>query len=484
MPRRIPDNPIDLIPLYPKQKQFVRSNTMFTTYGGARGGGKSRGVQELCKIYAKLFPGIQILLVRRTYKDIFKNHVIPLQVQLHCVVDNDPKRAATWSRDEGAFKFANGSRITVGYCDNEMDVLQYQGLAYDMVILEEATHFTEFQYETFTEIVRPSGFMQVPFKPRMRLTCNPGGIGHEWVKRLFIDKQYKDTENPDDYEMIHAKVYDNKFIMDNDPQYVKRLENLPPERRAQMLDGDWNVFSGLFFIEFEERYHVIPDGRLPLDKNYNLYVSIDYGLDMFAAYFICVTPYNKFVFDEIHKPGLLISQAATAIRTKIDDLKLRYEDFVAFLGPDDLWNTSQENGRCKADLWSDYGINLTKSRRDRSAGWLAIKEDLYVDYSLPENERENSCVLKIWRKCSNLLRCIPKLQTNPKNSDDCMTEPHDLTHGPDALRTFYNYWLNVPDEIKSRKSIKVAQELYEDYLNASDEVREYLENKYGQIFCI
>lgn len=484
MARRIPDNPIELIPLYPKQKIFIRSNTLYTCYGGARGGGKSRGVQELCKIYAKLFPGIQILLVRRTYKDIFKNHVIPLQVQLHCVVDSDPKRAATWSRDEGAFKFANGSRITVGYCDNEMDVLQYQGLAYDMVILEEATHFTEFQFETFTEIVRPSGFCQVPFKPRMRLTCNPGGIGHEWVKRLFIDRKYKDTENPDDYEMIHAKVYDNKFIMDNDPNYVKRLENLPPERRAQMLDGDWDVFSGLFFIEFEEKYHVINDGRLPLDKNYNLYCSIDYGLDMFAAYFICITPYNKFVFDEIYKPGLLISQAANAIRKKIDDLKLDYDDFTAFLGPDDLWNTSQESGRCKADLWSDYGINLTKSKRDRSAGWLAIKEDLYVDYSLSEDKRGDSCVLKIWRKCKNLIRCLPKLQTDPKNSDDCMREPHELTHAPDALRTFYNYWLNVPEEIRSQKSIRVTQELYEDYMSASDEVREYLENKYGKIFCI
>ena len=105
-----------------------------------RGGGKSRAVQELVKIYCKLFPGIQILLVRRTYKDIFKNHVIPLQVQLHCLIDNDPKRACAWSKDEGAFKFANGSRITVGYCDNENDVLHYQGLAYDLVILEETPH--------------------------------------------------------------------------------------------------------------------------------------------------------------------------------------------------------------------------------------------------------------------------------------------------------------------------------------------------------
>lgn len=484
MARRIPENPIELIELYPKQKQFVRSSKEYTCYGGARGGGKSRAVQELVKIYCKLFPGIQILLVRRTYKDIFKNHVIPLQVQLHCLVDNDPKRACAWSKDEGAFKFANGSRITVGYCDNENDVLHYQGLAYDLVILEEATHFTEFQFQTFTEIVRPSGFCKVPFKPRMRLTCNPGGVGHEWVKRLFIDRNYKEGENPDDYEMIYAKVYDNKYIMENDKAYVKRLENLPPERRAQMLEGDWNVFSGLFFIEFDEKYHVIRDGRLPRDGNYNLYTTIDYGLDMFACYFIAVTPYNVLVFDEIYEPNLIISQAAAKMKNKIADLGFSMDDFTAFLGPDDLWNRSQESGRSKADLWSDNGINLTMVKRDRSAGWLAIKEDLCVDYSLDPDKRANTAKLKIFSKCSNLIRTLPKLQTDPKDSDDCMKEPHELTHAPDSLRTFYTYWLAIPEEDKHGKCIRVPQEVYEDYLNASDDVKEYLENKYGKIFCI
>ena len=113
-----------------------------------------------------------------------------------------------------------------------------------------------------------------------------------------------------------------------------------------------------------------------------------------------------------------------------------------------------------------------------------IKEDLAVDYSLPPEERKDSCRLKIFSKCTNLIRCLPKLQTDPKNSDDCMKEPHELTHAPDSLRTFYTYWLSVPEEIKNQKSLRVPKEVYDDYLNASDEVREYLENKYGKIFCI
>lgn len=479
--RKLPEAPIELIDLYPKQKQFIRSNKTFVAYGGARGGGKSRAVQELVKIYAKLYPGIQILLVRRTYKDVMNNHVIPLKVQLHCVVEGDPKAACRFSNDEQSFIFANGSRIKFGYCDNENDVMRYQGLAYDLVVLEEATHFTEFQFECFTEIVRPSGLCQVKFKPRMRLTCNPGGVGHFFIKRLFLDRKFKDTENPDDYEFIPAKVYDNKFIMENDPAYVKRLENLPPERRKMMLEGSFDVFTGLFFYEFDKDYHVLYGARLPQDRNYNLYIALDYGLDMFAAEFVCVTPEKVFVFDEICEERVIISDAAMKIKAKIENLGFEYEDFTAILAPDDMWNTSQVNGRCKADLWSDYGVNLTKVKRDRQAGWLAIKEALKVDYSLPKEERADTAELHIWSKCTNLIECLPKLQTSDKSSDDCATEPHEFTHSPDALRCFYTYWISKPDIISGLKHIDLPQSLYDDYMKCSEEVREYLENKYGDI---
>lgn len=90
------------------------------------------------------------------------------------------------------FQFPNGSIIKLGYCQSESDVLQYQGQEYDIIFLDEATQFTEYQFETLTACLRGAN----DFPKRMYLTCNPGGIGHEWVKRLFVSKRYRQNEKP------------------------------------------------------------------------------------------------------------------------------------------------------------------------------------------------------------------------------------------------------------------------------------------------
>ena len=126
-----------------------------------------------------------------------------------------------------SFTFPGGSRIVFGYCSSESDVLQYQGQEYDVIFMDEATQFTEFQFTTLTACLRGAN----DFPKRFYLTCNPGGVGHTWVKRLFIDKQYKASERPEDYLFIAANVYDNHALMEHDPDYVRMLENLPEEQR-------------------------------------------------------------------------------------------------------------------------------------------------------------------------------------------------------------------------------------------------------------
>ena len=82
----------------------------------------------------------------------------------------------------------------------------------------------------------------------MYLTGNPGGSGHSWVKRLFVDRDFAANEDPGEYSFIQARVYDNTVLMDKDPDYVKGLESIPDEklRRAWLL-GDWNVLEGQYF---------------------------------------------------------------------------------------------------------------------------------------------------------------------------------------------------------------------------------------------
>ena len=206
---------IDLSTINPKQKLFFKSKTKFTGYGGARGGGKSWAVQRKAILLACTYAGIKILLLRRTYKDLERNHVRVLKPLLNGF--------AHYSKQDKLFTFPNGSIIELGYCAAESDALQYQGIEYDVIFFDEATQFTEEQFSMIYPSVRGVN----GFPKRIYLTCNPGGVGHEWVKRLFISRKYKDNEKPEDYSFISATVEDNKILLENDKEYVQMLNSLP-----------------------------------------------------------------------------------------------------------------------------------------------------------------------------------------------------------------------------------------------------------------
>ena len=94
------------------------------------------------------------------------------------------------------------------------------------------------------------------FPKRIYLTCNPGGVGHSFVKRLFVDRAYKESENGEDYAFIRSLVTDNKALMETNPEYIAQLKALPPKLRKAWLEGDWNIFDGQFFEEFRNKKFV------------------------------------------------------------------------------------------------------------------------------------------------------------------------------------------------------------------------------------
>lgn len=422
--------------LYPKQIEFCKATNKYICYGGARGGGKSHVSRIKMCLLAFNYPGIQILLLRRTLKELRENHVLQLQKLL--------KDIAIYKDNTKEFLFPNGSRIVLGYCDNEKDVLQYQGQAYEVIVLEEATHFTEFQFQTLTESNRMSGNLKKAFVPRMYFTCNPGGVGHSWVKRLFIDKDYKVTENPEDYIFIPSLVFENKYIMEKDPNYVKVLENLPEDRKQAMLYGNWDVFDGQFFREFNRNIHVIEPFEIPLE--WNRYISMDYGLDMFAVLFIAVDTKGKaYVYNEIHKSDLIVSDARQTLKSI-----MRNHKYKAIYAPPDLWNRNRDTGKSTAELFFEGGIDLTKASNDRKAGWLNVKEWLKI--KKVKNEQTGKVYedsdIKIFSNCINLVRCLPQLQHDEKDPNDVATEPHEITHITDALRYFCVNHIAPAKEIK------------------------------------
>ena len=414
----------DIGTLYPKQIEFCKAKNKYICYGGARGGGKSHISRIKMCLLALNYPGIQILILRRTLKELRENHVMQLQKLL--------KGIATYKESTKEFVFANGSRIVLGYCDAEKDVLQYQGQAYEVITMEEATMFTEFQFQALTESNRMSGNMKVAFTPRMYFTCNPGGVGHQWVKRLFIDKDYRGSENPDDYLFIPSNVYENKYLMEHDPNYVRILENLPEDRKQAMLYGNWDIFDGQFFQEFNRNLHVIEP--FEISEHWNRYIALDYGLDMFAVLFVAVDTKGKaYVYNEIHKSNLIVSEARQVLKSYMRDKK--YKNIYA---PPDLWNRNRDTGKSTAELFNEGGIIFTKAGNDRESGWLTVKEWIKPKKVRHEQTGEviESSDLYIFSNCTNLIRCLPQLQHDDKNPNDVATEPHEITHITDALRYF------------------------------------------------
>ena len=410
----------------PKQELFFAARSRYVCYGGARGGGKSWCVRHKAILMAARYPGIRILILRRTLAELRENHIRPMRKLL--------RGAAEYRSTDKTFEFPNGSLIVFGYCDNESDVEQYQGQEYDVLFLDEATHFTEYQYATLTAVLRGAN----DFPKRMYLTCNPGGVGHAWVKRLFIDRDFRAGERPEDYIFIPAKVTDNEALMKKDPEYVRRLDNLPKGLREAWRDGNWDVFEGQFFTEWDREKHVVEAFQPP--EWWRWYVAMDYGLDMLAALLIGVDDTGAaYVVGEVYEgrdlgeghDGLIVSEAAKEVKRLAAG-----HTITAYLAPPDLWNARQETGRSVADIFAEHGLYLTKTGNDRADGWMAVKEWLKVRPCEDGVERPR---LRFFPNCRNIIRTLPLLQYDERRANDVRNEPHELTHAPDALRGFCVY---------------------------------------------
>lgn len=435
---------------FPPQEAFFKATAPRVAYGGARGGGKSFAMRAKLVLLALAHPGIQILLLRRTFPELRENHINPLRRILY--------GTAEWKESTKEFLFPGGSRIKLGYLADEGDVLQYQGQSYEVIGMEEATQFTESQYYALTESNRLHGLLRGSFIPRMYFTCNPGGVGHAWVKRLFVDRDYREGEKAEDYVFIPSTVYDNEYLMREDPAYVKTLESLPPLRRRAMLQGDWDAFEGQFFPEFDRARHEIQPFSIP--ENWVRFGALDYGLDMTACLWMAYPPDRSrlVVYRELYEPDLVLSRAAQRIRESGEGEALRY-----IAASPDLAGRRQEGGKSGFDILTSHGIKgLCPAENARIPGWRRLREFLRADC------REGGPFLGIFPQCRNLLRTLPRLMFDPRVAEDAALTPHEFTHAPDALRYGISSLPFLPGEEK------------EESLRVRDLKREFFGGDFGK----
>jgi phage terminase large subunit len=412
----------------PKQKILFRSRTKNIGYGGARGGGKSWSLRVKFSILAMKYPRLKILLLRRTYPELEANHIIPLQSELQGI--------ARYKETKRVFTFDNGSIIKLGHCKSEKDMFTYQGQEYDVIGFEEATLFTEDQIRFIKTCLRSN---RPDFDSRIYYTCNPGGVSHHYIKRVFIDRDFEPGEKPEEYEFIQALVYDNTVLLKNDPGYIDILNSMSPELVAAHRDGDWDALSGAYFKEFKQLTHVIEP--FPIPDSWFKYVVIDYGLDMLAAYWIADDTQGHFYcYKELCEKDLIISDAAKKMLEFNDGEKITF-----WYAPPDITFRQKDTGKSSIELFHENGIPFITTHNDRVEGWLMVKELLKIR---EEKQLDGTTIrrprLQIFNNCKLLIKHLPIIQRDDKNPNDCSKEPHDVTHQPDAIRYFASEYVKLP----------------------------------------
>ncbi len=271
--------------------------------------------------------------------------------------------------------------------------------------------------------------------PQITLTLNPWC--EMWIKKRFFDKKNKNVL------ALTRNYYHNEFLSSADLKMFEELKKSDYESYKIVGEGEWGIAKGSYFNEFSHSLHTVDDFPFSFEDGCDYYASFDYGLDMFACYFYRVDRFmNVYVYREIHKENIIVSEAACEIAKYIKNENIR-----CVYAPFDMWSRQRESGRTIADIFLDYGIPLVKANKDRVAGWLTIKEFL-KPFSISGNLTSR---LKIARSCENLINCLPKLLKDELNPSDTARFPHNITHAPDALRYFLGSLMSPPDELSKNK---------------------------------
>ena len=430
-----------------KQKQFLRDRHRYIGYGGARGGGKSWAVRVKAVLLCLRYAGIKVMIVRRTYPELRENHILPLCAMLGCYGPEE-ERIAVYHDGHKTLDFPNGSRILFRYLESESDTLRFQGSEVDVLFVDEATQQSEEKMESLRACVRGVN----DFPKRMYFTCNPGGEGHGWVKRLFIDRRFREGEEPEEHSFIQALVTDNRALLKSDPDYIRRLEALPPKLRTAWRYGSWDVFEGQFFEDFrvtpdlaaaaeagctlsekelreQGRWcHVIEpfDLNAPPRRGWRIVRSYDFG---YGKPFSCAwwaIDYDGVIYRALELYGCTGTpneglrwtpdqQFQEIARIEREHPWLRGKHIEGVADPA-IWDASR--GESIADTAGRCGVWFTPGDNKRIPGWMQCHYRLQFD-------EEGRSRMYVFSNCKAFIRTVPLMVFHKSRPEDLDTELED-----------------------------------------------------------
>ncbi|MBP5317015.1 MAG: phage terminase large subunit [Bacteroidales bacterium] len=469
---------LDLGKLNPKQIEFFNSTTKFTCYGGAKGGGKSHAVIRLAIMYCINYPGIKVLIIRAHYPELSQNLIEPMLALL-------PQEMTSYNGTTHVLTFYNGSVVRFGHWSGMESENEYQGQSHDIICMDEATQFSERTFRHLAACLRGDN----DFPKRFYLTCNPGGVGHFWVKRLFIDRKFKvdkehpeKTENPDQYSFIFARAEDNVIMLQRNPDYLSDISMMA--NSDAMRYGDWNILGGCYFDNFSTTNNIHKAFKIP--PHWQMYRSFDYGLDMFACFWWAVDEDGRcWCIREYEMESLNIQDAAREALTHT----LKTEKISVTFAPPDMWNRQKESGKTMAEIFANYGLPIVRSDNNRVQGHMIMRSmlepiplhDPYVIkiYGGKDKAPKQLPQLMFFDGIGGVLEDIQSIQRDELNPNDCAKDPHDITHTVDGVRYFcINRSLQAQKPEKKKEPDEFFDEevggTYEDYMTGGEISEQYM----------
>lgn len=419
------------------QEEFLRRGEFEVLYGGAAGGGKSAAlIMEALRYVAH--PQYRGLILRRTFP------------QLQEIIDRCwhyyPQVGGVYRATEHRWYFQSGAHITLGHMQHSNDKYNYQGKEYHFVAFDELTQFTEGQYLYLHSRAR-STVQELP--ARIRSTTNPGGIGHNWVKKRFIDisehgETYFDPETGLSRVFIPSTVYDNPVLMESDPAYVARLKALPEIERKRLLEGDWETFDGRFFDDLSPRAHRVEPFEVP--PEWTRFMVLDWGYARPFSVGWYAVDYDGVMYRYREWYGCKEGEENVGLRMTAQEvgqgiLERETERVPLRLADPSIWHKTsaarhrESIGASVQEDMSTVGLFFLKADNDRVNGWQQVHKRLRMD---PDLDAETGEIISetpnfaAFADQRHFWRTMPRLLQDQRNPDDVDTEQED--HIADEVR--------------------------------------------------
>lgn len=436
---------------FPRQERMIRCPADEIFFGGGRGPGKTLGVLLKWWAFAHRWgPDAKGLLLRRTLaglKDV--------EEKAKEVFGKVYDVRECWKEVKKEWRFPNGALLRMSFLDSEDDVLQYQGHEYGLILPDELTQWRD--EKNFELLIACNRSQNPNIHPQIIATGNPGGPGHLWVKKRFIDiaapetivtveKVLKGVTHKRTRCFIPALLTDNPVMMATN--YASSLASLSEKLRKMYLEGCWDVVEGAFFDEWDPKIHVVR--YFAPDPTWKRSFAFDWGYDApYAGIWMAESPSGmRYIYREIYgmdeersqntgqikgvrRPAKQVAQEIRAIENQMGEhVTERWVDGSIF--------DEDGGGMSVGDLFANEGVFFQKANKKQKKNSIAIfRQDLAVINGVSR--------LRIMDSCRNLIRTLPSAETDSTDPEVYDTKGED--HLLDACCYLYRGNLSVADSL-------------------------------------